>query len=153
MKLFKQYFKGWGFNQQGAARKKREMQEELLALEILEEDELINSEKVLRKVALKCEVMKLLEDEELHWFKRSHETWLCKGDNNTEYFYIIANGRKRKNTIIPLIDGGDTIEGDENLLKHATKFYKELFCPAPGNLIPIDESMWEDGEKVLRGEC
>ena len=77
--MFKQYFKGWGFNQQGAARKKREMQEELLALEILEEDELINSEKVLRKVALKCEVMKLLEDEELHWFKRCHETWLCKG--------------------------------------------------------------------------
>jgi hypothetical protein len=38
-----------------------------------------------------------------------------------------ANGRKRKNRIIQLVEGENIIEGDENLLSHATEFYKSLF--------------------------
>jgi hypothetical protein len=38
-----------------------------------------------------------------------------------------ASGRKRKNKIAQLINGDNIIEGDENLLKHATEFYKSLF--------------------------
>jgi hypothetical protein len=40
------------------------------------------------------------------------------------------------------------IEGDENLLKHATNYYKELFGPGIGNTIPLDPRMWKDNEKV-----
>uniref|UniRef100_A0A452XZ01 Uncharacterized protein n=1 Tax=Aegilops tauschii subsp. strangulata TaxID=200361 RepID=A0A452XZ01_AEGTS len=40
------------------------------------------------------------------------------------------------------------IEGTKNLLKHATKFYKDLFGPASGNLCKLKEDMWESNEKL-----
>jgi hypothetical protein len=40
-------------------------------------------------------LLHIFEEEELYWFKRSHENWLLKGDNNTVYFHRIANGKKR----------------------------------------------------------
>jgi hypothetical protein len=45
-------------------------------------------------------------------------------------------------------DGDVNIEGTENLVNHATSFYKSLFGPAPGNLIDIDVNMWDDSEKL-----
>jgi hypothetical protein len=48
------------------------------------------------------------------------------GDNNTSYFHKIANGRKRKNIVLSLKKDGEII-GDENLLKHATEYYTNLF--------------------------
>jgi hypothetical protein len=47
----------------------------------------------------------------------------------------VANGRKQKNYIVMLKDGEINIEGTANLLKHAMEFYKNLFCPAPSNLM------------------
>jgi len=88
----------------------------------------------------------MLEDEELYWYKRAHENWLHKGDNNTDYFHRIANGRKMKNTIISLMDGDQNIEGDDNLIKHATSYYKQLFGLAPGNTFPTYHNLWKEGE-------
>jgi len=79
----------------------------------------------------------------LYWFKRSHEKWLLEGDSNTEYFHRVANGRKRKNTILTLLDGDNIIEGDDNILAHATNYYKTLFGPSPGNSFPIDPNLQE----------
>jgi len=56
---------------------------------------------------------------------------LLNGDMNTKYFHRVANGRKRKNTVLSLEHEGNTIEGDENLLAHATAYYSELFGPDP----------------------
>jgi len=75
-------------------------------------------------------ILEILEEEELYWLRRSHQNWLLKGDNNTDFFHRVANGRKRKNTIISLLDEDNLIEGDSNLVKHATDFYKTLFGPA-----------------------
>lgn len=50
---------------------------------------------------------KILEEEELYWFQRSHETWLLKGDYNSDFSHEVANGKKRgKNTIYNLEDNG-----------------------------------------------
>ena len=80
----------------------------------------MSSSQLDRKVWLLCENLKSLEQEELYWFERSHETWLLQGDNNTAYFHKCANGRKRKNQILNLENDGILIEGDDNLLKHAS---------------------------------
>ena len=93
-------------------------------------------------------ILEILEEEELYWLRRSHQNWLLKGDNNTDFFHRVANGRKRKNTIISLLDGDNLIEGDSNLVKHATDFYKTLFGPAPGNMLPLNGDLWDNGEKV-----
>jgi hypothetical protein len=80
-----------------------------------------------------AEMLHILEEEELFWFKRSHKTWLLQGDNNTEFFHRVANGRKLRQTIYSLEDGLDHITGDDNLLRHATSYYKNLFSQGFGN--------------------
>jgi hypothetical protein len=71
---------------------------------------------------------------------------LLLGDQNTSYFHKIANGRKRKNTVHSLDDQGVLVEGTDNLLKHATSYYKELFGPAPGNMFDISPGLWGGGQ-------
>ena len=72
------------------------LQEELLSLEQLEEEGSLLPQQIQRKVESQSQLLMILEEEELYWFKRSHEKWLHEGDNNTEFFYRVANGRKRK---------------------------------------------------------
>lgn len=74
LKLFKQFFKGWGFNLQGELRKKRkDHRMELSSIEAMEESFNLSSEQILRKHWVICENLKLLEQEEMYWFQRSHE--------------------------------------------------------------------------------
>lgn len=107
MKLINQYFKGWGFNLQGELRKKRkEIQNELTVLEECEENSALSASQLEIKAWLLYENYKLLDQEEIYWYERSHETWLLKGDNNTTYFHRCANGRKRKKTLLSLLRMG-----------------------------------------------
>jgi hypothetical protein len=152
LKLFKQYFKGWGFNLQGEMRKKRkEYQRELSALESIEEDVGLSVE-ADRKMWLLIENLKSLEQEEMYWYERSHENWLLKGDSNISYFHKCANGRKRNNNIISLEKDGQIIEGDENLLKHASEYYSDLFGPPIEYDIQMDPDIWENIPKVSQDD-
>jgi hypothetical protein len=58
---------------------------------------------------------------------------------------MVAN---EKNTMMCLDDNGVVIEGTDKLIDHATSYYKNLFGPAPGNLFPINHSMWKPHEKM-----
>ena len=66
-------------------------------------------------------------------------------NRNTDYFHRVANGRKRKITIMSLTDRGRVIEGNENLLRHATECYKELFGPSIGNVVSVNDDLWGRG--------
>ena len=141
--------KGWGYNRQGAQNKrKKALQEELLSLEALEESCSLTMEQVTRKTVVLAEIFKINEEEEIYWQQRSHDKLLHEGDNNTGYFHRMANGRRRKNLIISMEDGNKIIEGDDNLLHHATTYYKNLFGPKNGNAFPLDPSLWTTNEKV-----
>ena len=129
-------------------KKRNELKEELSVLELLEEDGSLLPEQCVRKNLIQNELHLLYAEEELQWFQKSHKKWLLQGDQNTSYFHRVANGRKRKNNMLSLKDGEVNIEGTNNLLKHATDFYKNLFGPAPRNLVPIDGNMWEAHEKL-----
>ena len=50
--------------------------------------------------------------------------------------------------VISLEDNGEIIEGDENLLKHATDYYTNLFGPEVDHNIHIDQTLWNEIEKV-----
>jgi hypothetical protein len=149
LKLLKQYFKGWGFNLQGELRKRIKMiSEELSELEVIEEINDLTHEQMIRKVWWVKESLQLLDQEKTYWVKRCHEQWLLKGDSNTKYFHSIANGRKRKSLVLFLESDGIVIEGNENLFKHAAESYADLFGPAEEHNIHIDNSLWDELEKV-----
>jgi hypothetical protein len=47
---------------------------------------------------------------------------------------------------------GILIEGDENLLKHASKYYSDLFGPPIEYEVQIDPTLWDGLPKVLDEE-
>jgi mannosylglycoprotein endo-beta-mannosidase len=94
------------------------------------------------------ENLALLEQEEDYWLSRCHEQCLLKGDNNTSYFHKIANGRRRKMTIVSLEKDGVVIEGDDSLLQHATDYYTNLFGPEDDHDIHIDPDLWSELSQV-----
>jgi hypothetical protein len=149
LKKVKKILKGWGFNKSGdLKRRKKEINEEILDLENMEEVAPLSIEQVKRRNALKVELWKILDEEEKYWHKRCHETWMLKGDNNTDCFHKVANGKKRKQTIFSLNDGDKRIVGDDDLLKHATEYYKKLFGQGSGNYINVEQDLWPHDEKV-----
>jgi hypothetical protein len=136
LKRFKKFFKGWGANLYGHTKKRKlELREELTSLECLEEETELPPILGLRKSEIYVELWNIYANEELLWYQKSHEKWLLEGDSNTSYFHRVANGRKRKNTMLSLNDNGVNIEGTEKLIEHATSYYKNLFGPAPGNIL------------------
>jgi hypothetical protein len=64
----------------------KEIYEEIAVLELLEEQGSINEDQIKKKVALNVELLHILDEEELYWYRRCHETWLLKRDNNTSFF-------------------------------------------------------------------
>jgi hypothetical protein len=153
MKKVKKFLKGWGFNKVGSEKKrKKDINEEIMPLEEMEEINPVNMDQIRRRNELKAELMKILDNEELYWYKRCHETWLLKGDNNTQFFHKVANGSKRKQTIFSLQNDNSRIVGDENLIRHVTEYYKALFHPSDGNLIEMDQNLWGEEDKVSEQE-
>lgn len=126
---------------------KEELRLELAMLEELEEEGQLTPELYSRKIDVCFELHEILVNEEIYWLQQSHERWLLKGDLNTDYYHKIANGCKRENTIHSLRAGEVVIVGTDNLIAHATEFYKELFSPALGNQFHLDPDTWSDDEK------
>jgi hypothetical protein len=108
---------------------------------------------IRKRSSLMCELHQIL-DEELFWYRRCHKSWLwlLKGDNDTEYFHTLVNGRKRKQTIFSLMDGEDRVSGTDNLLKHATSFYKALFGLGKGDAFQMDQDLWPIEDRVTTNE-
>src|SRR6266540_5064554 len=62
-----------------------------------------------------------------------------RGDNNTKYFHLIANGKHRKKKIFQLEQDEGTIVGEEKLKLYITNYYKQLFgLPAPNNFTMME---------------
>lgn len=99
----KKFLKGWGQSLRGHTKKYRKiLQDELEKLELLEELQALPPVMLDRKTFIQTELLKLLEEEESYWHKRSSLNWLLKGDNNTEFFHRVANGKKKeKHNFLP----------------------------------------------------
>jgi len=97
MDRVKKFLKGWGKNIKGHARKyKRILSEELEKLEKQEEEASLSADMLNRKYFIHAEMLRLTEEEESYWHKRSNSMWFLKGNSNTAFFHRIANGKKGK---------------------------------------------------------
>ncbi|CAM8918528.1 unnamed protein product [Rhodiola kirilowii] len=69
-----------------------------------------------------------LAREELMWAQRSRVSWLGEGDNNTRFFHLKANARKRYNTITSLTDSGGRVYSEKDDLENvAASYFRDIF--------------------------
>lgn len=64
---------------------------------------------------------------------------IVEGENNTQFFHLIANGKHRKKNIFQLEQDEGTIIGHENLKLYMYDYYKRLFGADEGSFISLDE--------------
>jgi len=50
----------------------------------------------LERNQLELELEELLQEEGLYWQQRGREKWILEWDNNTNFFHLSANGRRRR---------------------------------------------------------
>ena len=80
-----------------------------------------------KKIDAERKLQKLLREEEMKWATRAKVAKVVHGDDNTQFFHMIANGKNRKKTITQLEQDEGTIVGHENLKFYISEYYKKLF--------------------------
>jgi hypothetical protein len=153
-RTLRQKLKGWNRNVEGANRK----QKKLLIDEIDKLDKIseVHGLSAADRAAQKtCHegLRALIREEEIKWMQRAKEIHLKEGDGNSRFFHQKANGRRRKNLIVRLNQDEGIVEGQENLKRYITEFYKKLFGRSEVSSITLDptgvEQISEADKKIL----
>ena len=61
---------------------------------------LLSTQEIALKHYINERLAHMLREEELKWYQRAKVKDLLQGDSNTQYFYLVANGKHRKNEFI-----------------------------------------------------
>ncbi|KAJ4836400.1 hypothetical protein Tsubulata_039886 [Turnera subulata] len=105
------------------------------------------------ELEFRCELDKILAQEELEWYQRSRCQWLKWGDRNTAYFHLSTQIRKRNSKIAALQDeDGTWVTNPESLKNLAMRFYQQLFTddhPQQANM-PLHSRFPQMGQHHLR---
>jgi hypothetical protein len=88
---------------------------------------MLTDQEINLKHYLKERLASLLREEELKWYERAKVKMLLEGDANTRFFHLVANGKHRKQHIYRLEDDQGVVVSVDNLKKHITNYYKNLF--------------------------
>jgi hypothetical protein len=153
IRRLRQFLRGWAKNMKGAySKEKQELMRIANELDKKAESMLLSPQELDLKQSVKERLAQFLREEEIHWFQRAKTTKMLKGDRNTKYFQMVANGKRRKTRIFRLEQEDGIIEGDENLKRYITNYYKDLFGRPEGNNFSLLESMTEDIPQVSTEE-
>ena len=72
---------------------------------------------------------------------------VTEGDNNTRFFHLLANGR-RKNLILSLETDHGEITSQDEIRGHIYDFYKKkLFGSDSKEGLSLDESFWDNQDR------
>lgn len=77
---------------------------------------------------LRREINDLLDSEEIMWQQRAKVQWLGLGDRNTKYFHSKASERKKKNTILGLVDEeGNWLNSKDDIASIAVSYFEKMY--------------------------
>jgi hypothetical protein len=153
IRRLRQILRGWSKNMNGAYKKeKQELLRKAEELDKKAESQLLSQREWDLKQSIHERIMQLLREEEIKWFQRAKTTKILKGDSNTKYFQMVANGKRRKTRIFRLEQDEGTVEGEEQLMSYITKYYKNLFESSEVGRISLNESLVEDIPQVTSTE-
>jgi hypothetical protein len=83
------------------------------------------------KQCVKDRLAHLLREEEIKWFQRAKTKELLQGDDNTKYFQLVANGKRRKTRIFRLEQEEGVIEGEEKSEKNTSQSTIKVYLGPP----------------------
>lgn len=108
----RQYLHGWSNNIRGDyKRAKLRLTKEMEDIDKKQNKGEADEDILAKRFSLEIELEKLMEAEEIYWQQRGSERWILEGDANTNFFHLIANGRRRKKIITCLEhDGGEVTD-------------------------------------------
>ena len=87
-------------------RKKEALLKQISDIDSSEQQGILSKEKWTHRIQIEAELESLMEKEELYWKQRSGVKTILQGDANTKFFHLSANGRRRKQSVLMLEDGG-----------------------------------------------
>ena len=111
-------------------KRKRFLLTSLESLDKKREEGILSPQEQEHKYCLSAELTKLLREEEIYWIQRSKATTLLKGDNNTNFFHLLASGRNRKTKITQLEQEEGIIIGQNNLKKIYNRLLQKVIWVA-----------------------
>ena len=113
-------------------------------LNLKAESILLDADERASKMEAEQKLRELLREEEMKWALRAKVRQVVQGDDNTQFFHMIANGKHRKKKIFQLEQDEGTIVGHENLKLYISNYYKQLFRAPDDNFVFMDEHMVGD---------
>lgn len=82
--------------------------------------------KLERKISKELEAV--LYQEEIFWFQKEREEWICSGNRNTSFYHTAANIKKTKNKMDRLQNNQGTWCSDEDEIKQNIRnYFVEIF--------------------------
>jgi hypothetical protein len=153
IRRLRHFLRGWAKNMNGAYNKeKQELLRKAEELDKKAESHLLSQREWDLKQSIHERITQLLREEEIKWFQRAKTTKILKGDNNTKYFHMVANKKRRKTRIFRLEQDEGVTEGEEQIKSYITKYYKNLFGSSEAGRLSLNESLVEDIPQVTDTE-
>jgi mannosylglycoprotein endo-beta-mannosidase len=115
-------------------------------------DKLLSETQIRERQDLETKLEKLMEEEEIYWQQRGGEKWVLEGDSNTTFFHLVANGRRRKKSIISLQHEGVSITDLKKIQEMIYGFYKNLFGSQPERKVCLAEEAWARQHRLTPGD-
>ena len=145
----RQHLKGWNLQQIGEQKKMRG----ILLQQLADIDSLADSRELLadewqKRYDIENELENIYHMEAIYWQPRGSYLWILEGDANTQFFHQHANGRRRKNTIIALDTDLGKVQSQDDIMRHVTDFYKNLFGSKPTCNMRLADSFWHGRQNL-----
>ncbi len=128
LKALKEDLKKWNkqvFGDVGLRRQQLEC--DLQSFDEKESTSFLTSEERVLREACKSELENLAILEEVSWRQKSRVLWLKEGDNNTKFFYQMANSHRRNNYMERVEVDGAVYEVESEVREKVVQFYTFLY--------------------------
>ncbi|KAH7571633.1 hypothetical protein JRO89_XS04G0106100 [Xanthoceras sorbifolium] len=100
------------------------------------------SEATMAKVKIiEAELSNLLAKEELYWHQRSRADWMRAGNKNSKFFHLKASARRKKNTILNLIDEDGVCHTEaDGIHRTVCKYFTSMFSSSRPSISDLENA-------------
>ena len=105
---------------------KKELLKALKSLDVKEGEFGLFEGEISERVTVRSELENLLSLEEISWREKSKMLCIKEGDNNTKFFYKVANSWRRYNHLSMLEVDGVIYEEESEVADQVVQFYKKI---------------------------